>query len=224
MNELAAHIRQAPHWEFFFHPLAEPSRSLRLDRLVELVRDKAVRLRGWHYPHIELNNIKREVDRIDGVSFQELIEYWEYYRTGQFVSVFSLIEDNLGQGRQDVFYVDTSLLRITECLKFAADVSGEPVYEKGLHIELRVTGCLGRSLALTTPRPFNVLSRFFRTCQTDQPIKWRLDMSPSELKARSGEFALSAAQSIMEVFDDITSLSQYLAAEQAKFLRGDLRF
>ncbi|MCG2795710.1 MAG: hypothetical protein L6427_07610 [Actinomycetia bacterium] len=94
-------IESRGYWRFLFHPVEFKEDRLTRVECYEAVERNNVTLRGWDYPHVEPQG------RGDGRSLAEFIddgseswtdwasqmEFWRYYRSGQFIHYRALSED-----------------------------------------------------------------------------------------------------------------------------------
>lgn len=94
-------IESRGYWRFLFHPVEFKEDRLTRVECYEAVQRNNVTLRGWDYPHIEPQG------RGDGRGLAEIIEdgceswtdwadaieFWRFYRSGQFLHYRALRED-----------------------------------------------------------------------------------------------------------------------------------
>lgn len=137
--DLPVPVRDSPHWRLVLRPETfERERIKTLKECWQLMESCRVVLRGRDFPHVDRVNRSNANDWI--ASWCELIgqrEYWRLYQSGQFVHLFSFLEDvfreayerraqpTLGKMEKNFipsgFSDDISLLyTLTEIFEFAA--------------------------------------------------------------------------------------------------------
>src|SRR3990172_48041 len=97
LEERLKKIRSKGYWKVIIRPTVfELRRVATLSEVRELVRSCIVSLRGWDYPHWneqELSNVGEWVE--SGEDWSQHIEFWRFYRSGQFFHLFALGEDHM---------------------------------------------------------------------------------------------------------------------------------
>lgn len=99
---LLERIQTRGYWRFLFHPVEFEERRLkRTAECYKAVQRNNVTLRGWDYPHVEPQSrgdgrgLAEIID--DGyeswTDWADAIEFWRYYRSGQFLHYRVLKED-----------------------------------------------------------------------------------------------------------------------------------
>lgn len=98
---LVQNIESRGYWRFLFHPVEFEERGLRKTDCYEAVQRNNVTLRGWDYPHVEPPS-RGDGRGLAGViedgyeswtDWASHIEFWRYYRSGQFLHYRALGED-----------------------------------------------------------------------------------------------------------------------------------
>jgi len=202
-------VRTRGHWIVRIHPtLYRPDRVARLEDLEQAVRDSAVALRGWDFPHYDLGEPrKRSAGYVEqSVDWEYCVEFWRAYKSGQFVSIAGLLEDWRDQSTiwppsQDwrsgaTLGIQETIFRIVEIYEFAARWSRSLEIEDSLVVACTLRGLQNRTLKAGPGR------RPFFGAQTCSASEWShsLTYSPAELLAQARELAIPPAVALFEVF------------------------
>jgi len=106
-DKLIERIRAVGHWRINLRPLRPLDERLSFRQCQEVVEQNRVSIRGWDYPHIsyrqdEQGALERGDQFVESwCDWNEQLEFWRMYRSGQFLSYNALSEDFLHgvQGR-----------------------------------------------------------------------------------------------------------------------------
>src|SRR5437764_1712195 len=93
---LLAKIRKCGYWRIVIRPgRFEQAGIADIATLYPLLRERAVRLRGWDFPQVAVKQAYRiGLDGIDLESeWEHYLEYWRFYQSGQFVDFLAMSED-----------------------------------------------------------------------------------------------------------------------------------
>ncbi len=83
-QDALARIKSGPYYSVRCQP-ARPL-DISLQRCDELIKENAVRLRGWDFPHYDYQGLIRDQKYVAGhVDWENHVELWRMYRSGQFV-------------------------------------------------------------------------------------------------------------------------------------------
>ncbi len=134
------------------HHIAEYS------ELYEICARTSVRLRGWDYPHVDAAiPTSRGEDWVgQEIDWEDVIEVWRLYQSGQFVQFRAIAGDWRDQSRiwaaepgwapgRFFCYVDT-IYEITEIFEFAARLALSPAGSASMRVEIQLKGLQGRRL------------------------------------------------------------------------------
>ena len=93
--KLPVPVDQDAHWRVVIRPTKfEEGRIASLPECERVLSGSAVRFRGWDVPTVDERTLRRGSDWIEGaVKFQNILEYWKFYQSGQFVYL-SAFEEN----------------------------------------------------------------------------------------------------------------------------------
>lgn len=100
-KDLVKKVKSRGYWQFVFHPVEFQERRLKKSECYDAVQRNNVTLRGWDYPHVEpvrRGDGKGNAEMFDDgfeswTDWADAIEFWKYYRSGQFVHFRALRED-----------------------------------------------------------------------------------------------------------------------------------
>lgn len=135
-----------------------------LTDLEPLLRRCVVQLRGWDLPHIDAKSpIRRKSDHVEqDSSWNNHIEHWEFYRSGQLGDATSIRSDWLDhsslhtapdgwQWGQSLPILDT-IITLTEIFELAARLALTPAGDRQMEILLSYRGMGSRRLEVDDPR------------------------------------------------------------------------
>lgn len=202
-------IKTRGYWCVSVRPTMFEKHHIRDDRsLFSIVERNSVRLRGWDYPHIDDQNPPiRKADWVgQEIDWQDEIEVWRLYMSGQFVHFFALAgewrdhsevwpPDREWEPGRFVYYVQT-VYSFVEILEFASRLALSPAGAASMHVEIRIKGLQGRLLVEPDPA-----FRFGQTYTIGIP-EWNYSWegTQTELIARPRELAAEAARQFLDQF------------------------
>lgn len=225
MSRLLEKIRSRGHWQVIIRPttfLADRIPDIR--HLYPLVQHCSVHLRGWDYPHVD-----RQTGPVIGkdwvgqeFEWEEYLEVWRLYQSGQFVHLFGMEEDwrerstwrtDHGEKPGQVLGLGNALFQYTEIFEFAARLALTEAGGTTMHLEVAVNGLHGRSLVNERPggRPVHG-----RPGELDS-LPFSIDISQADLVADARELALKPASDLFFRFGKDFS-QEVLRAHQAALL------
>jgi hypothetical protein len=204
-----AKIRTRGYWRVVVRPAFFDAKHVAdYSSLFPIVERNSVRLRGWDYPHIDPR--RRPEMGTDWVGqdcdWQDEIEVWRLYQSGQFVHYFALAGD--WRDRSDlwptepgwiwgkhIYYVDT-IYSFLEIFEFAARLAQTPAGAPRIHVEIDLNHLKGRRLAT---EDVNVM--LHGDYRTEMP-NWKHQRveAQTELIARPRELAASTARELFARF------------------------
>ena len=89
-DELLAAIKGTPHFSVRFRPIDE-TLNIPMETLRSILSKDAVRLRGWDFPHYQADKAwNAQTHVFSTIMYEEHLELWRIYRSGQFVYFSSL--------------------------------------------------------------------------------------------------------------------------------------
>lgn len=226
MSKLLNKIRSRGYWEVIIRPTSFiENRVPDISGLYSLVANRAVLLRGWGYPEVqEETRLLTDSDWVgQELEWEEYLEIWRLYQSGQFVHIFGMEEDwrdqstvwaNAAPKPGEILGLGNALFTYTEIFEFAARLSLTDASDQTMHIAITVNGLRGRSLVDQRPGawplhcvPANLDSHPFKK-----------DVPQAELIANAWELALEPASELFHRFE-VDFSKGTLRALQAKLRR-----
>ncbi len=210
-DSLLAEIRTRGHWQVIVRPSTFTlNRILDIADLFPLVQHASVQLRGWDFPHVNPNS-DRTID-VDWVGqetrWEHNLELWRVYRSGQFVHFSGFWDDwrdrsgwlppEEGWAPRLRFGIGDAIFRFTEVFEFAARIAMTSAGDDAMHVEIRVKDLAGRALYVDSP---NRLPLRERAVARVSEFPFSLDLSRTELVAKSRELALDGVAEVFKRFD-----------------------
>jgi len=226
-DEVIDKIKSKGYWRVEIRPTVfEKLRVPTLSQVQELVQSCVVLWRGWDYPHWNDRTVRNMSDWVQSwEDWEHEIEYWRFYRSGQFVHLFALHEDledvNRILPRQYpprtprsgyVSFLSTIYL-VTEILEFAARLANKDILRPSAFVSIGLYDTKDYELA-----SFNA-SRFLRqgyVHTADDPIIIEKEIPQQELVANPDDFALNFIIEIFERFNWNNPPRQMLAEDQKR--------
>ncbi len=153
VEEIKGELKRIGNVKVIFEPKFYDGNRISKKNLSEVLEKSKVNLRGWSFPHIPIEDKedgKRPYSIGNGVEFyvswQGIIEISRFYQSGQFLSIFALREDTLGELRGEPLekgkYLDFLglIYKITEIVLFVKNLIENTNIEGGnLTIEINNT-------------------------------------------------------------------------------------
>jgi hypothetical protein len=209
VNALVEKIRSRGHWEVTLRPSKFVER--RIDSLAQLergVREARVELRGWDYPHIQPDDIKRMEDFLEeSVDWHTHRELWRCYQSGLFFHTFGMWEDWWDQELFGTSKIESgtilsylgALYTFTEVFLFAARLAESLPIGPELVLSYRLIGIGGRQLSATDPNraPF---PPWYKTAAELKQVQHEITVDVSTLVAQSKTIAVDEAIRLYEYF------------------------
>lgn len=219
---LLERIKKAGHWRVNFRPLAPLDPQLTFQQCFELVRDNAVSIRGWDFPHVSRRQ-DEEGGWSRGETFHEnwcdwygFYEFWRMYKSSQFLSYNALREDTKEEGRVGTLNIIGTVYSITEFVEFANRLYKAGLYPEGINVSIELRNSANRSLEVGPMRmPF--LDRKSTSAQTI-----RLERNLNAKRIREDHLS-EAVDIILELFDYFgwNPTREQIAADQDRFYRRE---
>lgn len=236
MKERIEKIRSSAYWRVNIRPTTfKKDRIGSLSKVRQLVEQCSVKLRGWDYPHIDLEETKNEDDWVQsGIDWMGFIEYWRFYQSAQFIHYFSVYEDyqkvkerarstlikGLSTSEEPSGYIDilSTLYRITEIYEFAMRLAQKNILDSGVYISIQL--CRIKNYRLFLWDPFRSLNGIYIS---DTPkINLESTKGTEELLAKGHEEAINQTISLFERFNWIDPPREIMVEEQKKLLERRL--
>ena len=204
-----AKLRTRGYWHVVIRPASFEEKHIPdYADLFPIVEKNSVRLRGWDYPHVDT---RRPPDRgADWVGqdcdWQDEIEIWRLYQSGQFVHDFALAGEWRDQSdlwpaeggwRPGSHLYDVSTIySFLEIFEFAARLAQSPAGSSLMHVGIDLRNLEGRRL--TQDDHAVMLHGDYRTDMPEWKHRW--EGTQTDLIARPRELAARAAQELFARF------------------------
>ena len=224
-TDVLSEIQSGPHWEVVIHPAKfEADRIPSLTECREAVERSAVALRGWPYPHDNLDTVEQGEDWIaSSVDFTRgpvmHREHWRLYQSGQFVHHFAFWEDHdpgyshPGDG-SGTLHAMGALYTFTEIFQFAARLMLAGVLDEAPVIKIGMHQIRDRMLAASGNRTWSANPHF--ATEDSLECEWRLQ-GPG-VEADGARLAREATLWFFERFGRDEFTEEWLRREQEEFL------
>ncbi|MDR3634665.1 MAG: hypothetical protein P4L84_12740 [Isosphaeraceae bacterium] len=198
-------IRSRGYWKVVIRPTVFNQNKIAFPDLFDLVREKAVRLRGQPYPFVgtyaAAHPTREGQDWIEFEGrFHEYLEFWRFYQSGQFVHFFGIPSDwrQESQWGDEMDYIDT-LYTFTEIFEFAARLALSEAGTPMMHLEIDIVGLRNRKLSdAGTGRVFRSTDLY--ECRAEK-WEWRRTEAQTKLIAEPRALAVQAARDLFSRFD-----------------------
>ena len=200
-----AKIRTRGYWRVVVRPAAfEREHISEFSELLPIVQKNSVQLRGWDYPHIDLNHPPERGSDWVGQEFEwdHEIEVWRLYQSGQFIHFFPLAGEWRDQSSfwpaepgwswgKHLYYVNT-IYSFLEIFEFAARLAQSPAGSATMHVEIGLHDLKGRRLIGEDIRV--MLHGAYHTEMSEWKHPWT--GSQTDLISRPRELAAEAAREL----------------------------
>ena len=226
-EEVINKVKSKGYWRVEIRPtIFEKLRIQTFSQAQELVQSCVVLWRGWDYPHWNANTVRNMSDWVESSEdWGYYIEYWRFYRSGQFVHLFAAHEDHMDvesilprsyppRPARDgyVGFVSTTY-KVTEIFEFAARLANKDILRPSGFISIGLHNMKGHEL--TSLNSSRLLDENF-VYTADEPIIIEKEIPQQELVAAPDNFALDFIIEIFERFNWNNPSRQMLAEDQKR--------
>ncbi|NQV16639.1 hypothetical protein HQ531_14345 [bacterium] len=161
MEALLKKIHSTGYWRVQVRPTHfDEKKIISLKESWDIVETSVVFLRGWDYPHIDLEHKEHGVDFIgSSADFGSSKEYWRLYQSGMFIHHFACMEDyEIDPGNVSSFSARTpspsgkylgiiaTLYTLTEIFLFVSRLAAKGVLDPSCEISIELHGMKDRQL------------------------------------------------------------------------------
>ena len=225
-------IKSGPYWRVNIRPYDfEEERIGSLSEVLKLIDQCKVSLRGWTFPHIDINNTINGQDFVQSeCNSGDIIEFWKFFKSGQFIHYFSVYEDLYMKSKQEnpssmwetksadkpsgYLGITTTIYRMTEIYEFAMRLAQKGIYNKGISISIALLGI--KNFKLFYFEAERVLFRSYISMVNE--IKLESKLSLEELLAKGHDEAIKKCIQVFETFNWNDSPKTVINEDQKKFL------
>jgi hypothetical protein len=212
MNELLKKIRSRGYWKVIIHPASFlEKRVANISDLYPLLQKNSVQFRGWDFPHLDSGEEPRfDIDWIEqGSEWEQYLEWWRFYQSGQFNDFMGMDEDWLDQSSLsprskdwkpgEFLSVTNALFQFSEIFEFAARIALSKAGDEQMHLEITLSGLKNRSLWADPSRIAG--SSLLRTKKASvKELPYKADLTRIQLVTEPRELALKAAVELFRRF------------------------
>ena len=210
MSELLEKISCRGYWKVVVRPGSFVEKRIeKITDLEPLLQRTSVQLRGWGFPHFD----SREQAHIysDWIQqeseWEEFLEVWRFYQTGQFVDFAGIPYDWDDQSQRhlpsqgwkpgEILNVQDALFTFTEIFEFAARLALSEAGDEFMRIEVTASNLAGRALRLHSQHYLPLPGRYKATINE---LPYQVDLSRTELISEAKELALKPAVELFRRF------------------------
>jgi hypothetical protein len=235
-EEIVKKIKSRGYWEINVRPNRYPDHLIEKQRLKEILRNSAVLLRGWDYPHVQQSgevpfNIANGIEMAIEWESHNHIEFWRFTQSGNFYHLLSVREDWLSDSGIKLAYdlrgpidlrhqpwigVIGTLYSVTEFFEFAKRLAIKNALGDEIFIEITLHGLANRILVVEDRWRLPLLST---NISNKRQWKWERVYKASEFITRSADLAVDAYTDLVWLFQWKPDKGM-LEDTQEKFLAG----
>ncbi|MEX0874589.1 MAG: hypothetical protein WD646_00280 [Actinomycetota bacterium] len=202
-------IRERGHWWFRVRPSEfREQRIEAITSLLPILERCSVSLRGWDFPHVGREGAQLQLDYIEqGSEWGEHLEYWRFYKSGQFIDRLALRNDWMDQAALDPtpanwqpgveLGVGGTVFSLTEFCEFASRLAITDAGGEAMRFEVQLRGLRGRRLKADDPRRAGFMQRYEASIDA---FPFSKDLTRDELASNSRELALEIAGELFQYF------------------------
>jgi hypothetical protein len=207
-GDLGQRIRQRGYWQTEILPSQVKENRLKISRgLIPLVHQQSVALRGWDFPHVDLNTPPQiELDSIgQDTEWNHCHELWRLFKSGKLLHLAGMRHDWGAPIQLSVSERETSdspllgvgdvVFRFTEIVEFTARFANGLLSGEDAAARVEVGGLQGRRLVLDDPG--RIAHSEARGATTRRPFLARIEVTPA---ATAGELRKRARQCAHEFY------------------------
>lgn len=209
MTSVLQKIRTRGFWQVLIRPVIYRADRIPFTSLMPLIQKTSVQLRGWDFPHIDTHNPIHKDESWIGqeCDWGHFLESWRFYRSGQFFHSGGIWHDwrdqsDIWPADKDWKYgvwlgVGDTISHFFEIFEFAARLALTDAGDDLIHIEVKLSGLINRSLWNDDPRRMGFVHRYQASINE---FPSALDVSRAELIANPHDLAIKQAQQLFARF------------------------
>ncbi|MFZ1978161.1 MAG: hypothetical protein WAV76_09415 [Bacteroidota bacterium] len=241
LANLPVPVLSLPRWRVNFRPLFyNPERLKSLSDCFKTIEKTHLHLRGWDFPHLSSNTIRRGQGSnwIGSWSdFMGHVEYWRFYQSGQFLYLSSIREVTEPDWKAHIletmkyhFSFDKNIkieevpgfidfvnfnYTVTEFLEFAARLAQAGIYDGQFRLCISLIDIKGFLLSANANRAWD-----YAYVSNENVLEREILLDPTDVIATSAEKALETIIWFFERFGWLSPSIGILKDDQQKFLKG----
>lgn len=234
MTDILEKIHSSGYWRVQIRPTHFDEKRLKnLKKSWDVVEESVVMLRGWDYPHINLDTKEHGINYVgSSVDFGSSKESWRLYQSGMFIHHFACMEDYVIDPN-DTGYTSirtpspsgkylgvlATLYSLTEIFIFASRLATRKVLDPSCEMSIELRGMDGRQLM------FFDRGRHLRggyICEIDV-LPYSNTFPIPSITSNHAEYARVAFAWIMERFQWTSITEAMFFEEQTKFIERKFR-
>lgn len=226
-EEIISKIKSKGYWRVEIRPTVfEKLRIPTFSMARELVQSCSVRWRGWDYPHWFADKVQNMPDWVESwEDWMHHIEYWRFYRSGQFVHLFAAHEDHMDidnilpisypprPAREGYVSFVSTTYTVTEIFEFVSRLANKDILRPAVFISIGLHNM--KDHELTSFSSTRYLDEGF-VYAIDAPIVVEREIPQSELLAKPDDFAVDFIVEIFERFNWNNPSRQMLREDQKR--------
>jgi len=209
MEDRLCKIKKNGYWRILIRPLIfEKDKINSLSECREIIEKSKVSFRGWDFPHLDRDETVNGNDWIEsGSDFQDIIEYWRFYQSGQFVHYLAIREDyrkkdiefSIGKpvGENKFLNIEITIYRITEVFEFMSRLLEYKVLNPTFEVSINIEGVKGRELFFYQ-RDRN-LSNTYKS--GIDKIEYKKEFNENDFIIKKNEFTIECIEDVLEKFN-----------------------
>jgi len=226
-------IKSKGYWRVEIRPtIFDKQRVPNFSEVRELIQSCTVLWRGWDYPHWNAKEIRNMSDWVESSEdWESYIEYWRFYRSGQFIHLFALHEDHIDidnilpqrypprSPRAGYVSFISTTYKVTEIFEFAARLANRNVLTPSAFISIGLHNM--RDHELTSFNANRFMDDGF-VYEVYEPIVIEREIEQQQLVSNPDNIALDFIVAIFERFNWINPSRQILAEDQKRLRKRRL--
>jgi len=226
-------IKSRGYWRVNFQPIVDTLKIKTLGDCKEIVGKNTVELRGWDYPHFpqrrgDDTGLEPGENFYHGwVDWEDCIEFWNMYQSGQFINYLALREDwpreGSWQSRQGekiepgtvLSITGTVIYQVTEFFEFLSRLGRTGIYDEGVNVSISINNTKGRKLYVSDPNRGRLLATYDTGAER---IEFSRQYTKDDIVTKPRELALEAILFIFDHFGWHKPSTDMIKSDQEKLL------
>lgn len=231
-------IKTKGYWRILFEPV-EIENLNPLSKCKELVEKNHIQMRGWDYPHFPIrigddSQLETGQNYYQGwIDWDNHIEFWRMYQSGQFVHYLALREDwsqdlryqsmwrkeDLTPSEGEALGVTGTIFQITEIYNFLSRLCQDGVYKNGVKVSISLKNTENRTLIIES---FNRVGFSTPKKTVAKEIPFEQTHIPEEIIKDPNELALQIIVKLFQIFQWEQPNIEVIKSDQEKLISGRL--